>query len=413
MKCIKCGKEIQAEFNNCPYCGQNLQMVPDYSIYDEEDINVIMEETKDISARMNSKPTADKEAGEKERARRTAEQKKKKQLQLTIIAVVTICVALIVIALVAKTTIDNKNNNSYDYQIKQAQSAKIKGDVEQAEEYYLKALLLASEDEDIIEIRLDLAELYLNQKDAENAMKYYKDVLKYDSQNYTAYKALYKLYTEAGDTAAILELKNSATDQKVQNLFSDYAVDAPVVSLEGGTYSETLSITISAKKDYEIYYTLNGENPTKSGIKYTGAIKLEEAGMHTLKVTAKNTLGVYSAIVSNTYVIEYKAPSDPVVTPDGGEFDTETYVTIIVPAGCSAYYIWGEKGNETPTVESTMYVAPIKIPEGRYFLSVIIIDDKTGLESGVYRNIFVYTPAIEQGTEIETETGTEDSAIVE
>ena len=43
-----------------------------------------------------------------------------------------------------------------------------------------------------------------------------------------------------------------------------------------------------------------------------------------------------------------------------------------------------------PTEESTLYVSPIKIPEGRNVLSVIIIDDETELESGIFRAAYEY-----------------------
>lgn len=413
MKCIKCGRETRSEFNKCPYCGENLQMVPDYSIYDEEDINVIMKETTDIKSKTNrvymENEARERERREQERAKRTAEAKKKQQLRLTIISVITICVSLIVLAVVVKTTIDNKNNNSYEYQMKQADSAMFKGDIETAEEYYLRALALSDGN---VEVRLELADLYLQKEDTNQAIKYLKDVLVYDSQNYTAYKMLYQFYSEAGDTAAIIELKNKATDTKVLNLFSDYAVQVPMLSLEGGNYSEDLSITITAKKDVEIYYTLDGTNPTENGQKYTSSIKLESAGMHTIKAVAKNALGVYSTVVSQTYVIEYEAPEDPVVTPNGGEFTEETYVYISVPSGCSAYYVWGS-GNEVPTKDSTLYVSPIKIPEGRRILSVIIIDDKTGLESGIYRNTFEYIAPIPETEIILPEEGVPGNGIIE
>lgn len=413
MKCIKCGKEIKAEFNNCPYCGQNLQMVPDYSIYDEEDINVIIEESNEVQSRNNraniEKEARKKEARDRERARKSAEAKKKQQMKLTILIVAAICTALLAIAIVAKIMIDNNNNNSYDYQMKQADSAMFRGEIDKAEEYYLKALQLSRDD---VDVRLELADLYLQKEDTESAIKYLKEVLTYESQNFTAYKLLFDLYTEAGDTAAIMELKNAATDSKVLNLFSDYAVDAPALSMAGGTYSEELSITISAKKDVEVYYTLNGDNPVDAGQIYKGTIKLEEAGMHTVKAVAKNELGVYSAVVTETYVIEFQAPADPVVTPDGGEFTAETYVYISVPSGCSAYYVWSNT-NEVPTEESTLYVSPIKIPEGRNILSVIIIDDKTGLSSGIYRNVFEYTVETEDTTVEEDTTMEEDTTVGE
>ena len=53
MYCINCGAEIKTEDINCPFCGKILQIVPDYSIYDEDDINVILENTIDIQSNKN------------------------------------------------------------------------------------------------------------------------------------------------------------------------------------------------------------------------------------------------------------------------------------------------------------------------------------------------------------------------
>lgn len=390
MKCIKCGKEIQSEFNNCPYCGENLQMVPEYSIYDEEDINVIIEESKELNPRNNRTYTErdmrNKESREKERAKRAAELKKKQQTQLTIFIVVAICIALLLIAVVAKVVIQNNNNNSYNYQMKQADAAMFKGDYDLAEEHYLKALFIEPND---IEVRLELADLYLKNNETNSAIKYLKEIIDIEDQNYTAFKKLYNIYTDLEDTNAILELKSKAKDNKVVAIFNQYSVQAPTINTEGGTFNTGISITISSKKNLEIYYTLNGDDPITKGKKYTGMIKLENAGMYTLKAVAKNATGSYSDVVSELYVIEFKAPADPVVTPDGGSFTTETYVYITIPENCSVYYVWGE-GDEEPTEQDSMYVKPILIPEGNHFLSVIIIDNKTGLKSGVYRGEFEY-----------------------
>ena len=52
MKCIKCGAEIQPEFKICPYCGTTIQIVPDYSVYDEDNINVIVENVKETAKKV-------------------------------------------------------------------------------------------------------------------------------------------------------------------------------------------------------------------------------------------------------------------------------------------------------------------------------------------------------------------------
>lgn len=392
MKCINCGSEIKAEYKICPYCGSNIQIVPDYSVYDEDDIKIIVENTRTVE----KKPEMTKEQREaRVLAQKKAEEaNKKRKMKITIAIVAICCMLLVIIGVVAKVSIDNKNSNSFEYQMKQADSAMFKGNIDEAEKYYLNALELSKEN---VNVRLELADLYLKKKDTKQAEKYLLEVIAKDSLNYEAYRMLFDIYSDANDTEAILDLKEGVTDNKILSIFSNYSVDTALLSMPGGKYKENMKIAISAKKGIEIYYTLDGSDPRENGIKYKSAIEIKGSGMHTLKVVTKNELGIYSDLVSETYIIEYDAPEDPVVTPNGGTFDTKTYVYISVPSGCSAYYTWDRTD---PTEESEKYSSPILIPEGKNMLSVIIIDNETGLSSGVYRGMFEYTV---ESTEVEDE----------
>lgn len=392
MKCINCGAEIKVEYKVCPYCGANIQIVPDYDFYDEDDINIIVENARPIER----KPEVSKEQREaRVLAQKKAEEAtKNRKMKITIAIVAICCMLLIIIGVVAKVSIDKSNSNSFEYQMKQADSAMFKGNYDEAEEYYLKALSLKEEN---VEVRLELADLYMKKKDTKEAEKYLKEVILKDSQNYEAYRMLFEIYSDADDTDAILALKEGVTDNRILSIFSNYSVDEAVLSTPGGQYKDDIKLSISAKKGIEIYYTLDGSDPRENGTRYKSMIEIKGAGMHTIKVVTKNELGVYGNIVTETYVIKYDAPADPVVTPNGGAFDKQTYVYISVPSGCSAYYTWDRTD---PTEESEKYVSPILIPEGKNMLSVIIINDETGLSSGVYRGMFEYTV---DSTEVEDE----------
>lgn len=385
MKCINCGAEIKSEFNICPYCGKSLQMVPDYSIYDEEDINVIIEGAKDIESQNNKvllKEQKEKKAREEKLAH---EEAKKRKTKMTILIIVISCILLIVLGVVAKVINDNNKSNSYDYQMKQADSAMFKGDMDSAEKYYLKALDLEPED---TAVRLELADLYIKKGNTEEAITLLEKAIVIDPLCTDAYEMLIDIYEEEDNLNAIIELKeNAVKDTKILNLFSDYIVAAPTLSKEGGTYSEKIVLNITSKKGLEIYYTLDGTNPKTNGILYTGKVEISGAGMHTLKVVTQNSLGVYSEVITETYVINYSAPADPVVTPDGGTFEIPTKIYITVPEGCTAYYTWDRS---EPNESSSVYVSPITIPEGYNVLSVIIIDNETGLKSSIYRGVFEY-----------------------
>lgn len=383
MKCINCGGEVKSEYKLCPYCGSNIQIVPDYSIYDEDDINIIVESTKKVEKK--TEITKEQREARVLEQKKAAEAAKQRKMKITIAIVAICCMVLIIIGVIAKVSIDSQNSNSFEYQMKQADEAMFKGNINKAEEYYLKALALSNDNTDV---RLELADLYIKKEDTKQAEKLLKEVIELDNLNYEAYKMLFNIYSEAGDTDAILNLKEGVTDNRILSIFSNYSVDTALLSLAGGKYQENIKLSISAKKGVEILYTLDGSDPREKGIKYKNSIEINGAGMHTIKVVTKNEIGVYSDVVTETYIIEYDAPADPVVTPNGGSFDTKTYVYISVPSGCSAYYTWDRTN---PTNESEKYSSPILIPEGKNMLSVIIIDDETGLSSGVYRGMFEYT----------------------
>lgn len=382
MKCINCGAEIKAEYNNCPYCGKIIQIVPDYNIYDEDDIDLILESTKDIP----SKKEKEKEKT-KPKAQETSPAKKKKNTQekKIIFICILLCVILFSIGIAVKLIVDHNNHNSYEYQMKQGNEAMFREHYDTAEEYYMQALALSPNDS---KVRLKLADIYIKQEDTEKAIELLKEAITLDStENYDAYKKLFDIYEAAQDTDAILELKKNVTSSKVLKLFENYIVTVPSLNLPTGTYSEKIKLSMTADKNVQIFYTLNGKNPISNGTLYTGAIELSDAGMHTVKAVAKNSSGIYSDIITQTYVIRYDAPADPKVSPMGGTFYTPTYIYINVPEGCSAYYTWDRS---TPTIESEKYTAPILIPEGYNILSVVIMDDVTGLSSGVYRDVFEY-----------------------
>lgn len=78
------------------------------------------------------------------------------------------------------------------------------------------------------------------------------------------------------------------------------AVEAPVFSLEGGSYVGTQTVELSAGEGCKIYYTLDGTDPTEESTEYTGPISL--AGTTTVKAIAVLD-GKASMVASQTYTI--------------------------------------------------------------------------------------------------------------
>lgn len=79
-------------------------------------------------------------------------------------------------------------------------------------------------------------------------------------------------------------------------------VASPVISLASGTYTGTQTVTVTCPTPgADIYYTVDGSNPTTASEKMNGAITI--AATSTLKVMANKTGMIQSAVVSAEYTI--------------------------------------------------------------------------------------------------------------
>ena len=173
-----------------------------------------------------------------------------------------------------------------------------------------------------------------------------------------------------------------------------YLKTTPLVSLPSGFYDEGETLSISS--DYDVYYTIDGENPNSNSFKYIHPITLEDASLstnrnsmlqtttpgfltdliekyasinpnyktpstlidkcHVFKVVAVDEFGVSSKIVSNTYFVgfdnkEYYSNTGfiSLVTPPDNLFDDEIGIYVMgnnfsedkfKNAWYSQYYWW-------------------------------------------------------------------------
>ena len=80
------------------------------------------------------------------------------------------------------------------------------------------------------------------------------------------------------------------------------ALEKPTFSVVEGTYKEAKSIELNATEG-DIYYTLDGTEPTASSEKYTTPVVLDECGEHTIKAIAISS-DSESPVASATYTIQ-------------------------------------------------------------------------------------------------------------
>jgi tetratricopeptide (TPR) repeat protein len=379
MKCARCGAQLKEGCLYCSVCGYESKIEPDYTVLEDEYLSSILQEDEDKKKRQNTKTSNTN--------KKTENKKIKRQLLVVVVA----CVLIVTISIVAivKITIQRKNANSYDYQVQQAQAELKEQNYDAALKYYAAALSLQPDD---INVRLSMADIYMEKQDYDAALVLLMEVIASDTNNIEAYRNIIAIYDIRGDYENIVALSEGITDETLLGLFSDYLVSAPILSPAVGEYDEYIEIVPFSVKNYDIYYTLDGSDPTGSKARlYDTAdeILLEKSGTYEIQAVCRNEKGINSDVVSGTYVINVTPPAYPVIEPDGGRIEGEQTVTIKAESNCTIYYTWD---GTDPTTESEHYILPLDIPEGNNILSVLVVNNKTGLDSGIYRTNFIYYP---------------------
>lgn len=376
MKCAKCGAELKKGCLYCSVCGHEAQIVPDYNVLEDDYLRSLLKD-------------GDNSTGNPQKMEPET-QKTKKKKNGHIVLIVLFCLVLIGAAagVTVKLYIDNQNANSYDFQVEMAEKELVDHNYENALGYYKTALALQPDD---IKVREAMADIYTRQKEFDSAIVLYMEILQLDKNNKEAYQNLISIYDEKGDYDSILSLKENTTDDDLLALFNDYEVGEPIISPLGGQYDEYLTAVIYSVAGNDIYYTLDGTVPDKeNGLPYRqGGISLNREGSFEINAICCNEKGIYSDIVTEEYTIQFKKPDLPTVSPDGGLYAEETTVTIAPQEDCTIYYTWD---NTDPTTDSAVYTEPMTVPEGDYILSVIAVNNKTGITSDIYRVNFGYHP---------------------
>jgi hypothetical protein len=161
-----------------------------------------------------------------------------------------------------------------------------------------------------------------------------------------------------------------------------YTIEAstPVFSLAAGTYSTTQSVKISDSiAGATIYYTTNGNTPTTSSTKYTGAISVNKT--ETIEAIAVATGHAPSPVASVTYTFQ---AAKPALSPAPGTYSTKQTVTISDGTpGATIYYT--TNGN-TPTTSSTKYKAGITVSSTETIQAIAVLSgySQSAVASGTY-----------------------------
>lgn len=348
MICPKCGFELKNGQLYCESCGEEIQMVPDfepeieYSI--EQSISTVVQKFHD-----GEEPS--------ENIHEIKENKKKKLL-----IIFCCCFVGLILILSIVGGIIRYQANSFDYQYSRCEKYLAAGNIQKAENYYLRALEI---DMDNTLIRFLKADYYVANGEQDKALNLWKEIVLngYGSteDNVRAYKKVISHYEALGDYQTINSMLLTCTNPEVQNNFQTYLAKPPEFSYVEGNYAEVLPLKLTSNTTGIIYYTMDGSIPDTESEEYVTPLFLE-TGEYVISAFFVNTYGIASDIVTKTYFIDIPIPTAPEVTIYSGEYDSPMMIEVEVPAEHTVYYT---TDGTTPTSGSTPYTGGIPMPIGK------------------------------------------------
>ena len=171
-------------------------------------------------------------------------------------------------------------------------------------------------------------------------------------------------YSSTGRYAVKLTVTNAAgsvSEIKTDYITVDNIAPVPSANLPSGPYNTDLTVNLTAVDDLDsnpqIYYTLDGSDPTTSSILYTGPININSEGTTTLKFIAVDATGNWSPVYNQTYTIDITIPT-VTSNPVGGLFNTTQTISLTTNEPTTIYYT---TDGTTPTTTSNQYTTPINI----------------------------------------------------
>lgn len=151
------------------------------------------------------------------------------------------------------------------------------------------------------------------------------------------------------------------------------AAATPLFSLQGGTYTSAVSVTLTdATNGAAIYYTTNGATPSAASSKYSGPIAVS-------KTTAINAIALASgyansAVASATYTIAPPAATPQFSLQPGAYTGAQSITIADATQGAAIYYT---TGGQAPTSASTKYTGAITIAQSETINAIAVASGYT------------------------------------
>lgn len=175
--------------------------------------------------------------------------------------------------------------------------------------------------------------------------------------------------------AYVTVLQNQSPEELLGNGPEEDAyryIASPEFSVKGGEYGYYLTVELTAGEKDSIYYTTDGSVPDEKSYVYRSPIELSE-GITVIRAVAIGENGSFSEISEETYTLKFGAPDAPIVLPAAGVYTEETYVKILVPDRCVAYYTLD---GSNPEESSELYTGEFLMPSGETTVRAVLQNEQ-------------------------------------
>ncbi|MDR0220834.1 MAG: chitobiase/beta-hexosaminidase C-terminal domain-containing protein [Lachnospiraceae bacterium] len=399
MTCPKCGFELNDEHLICGQCGEEIQIVPDFEPELENSISEAMltvaDEINPDSESVASQQAPDAagvEAPEMpeapgafkqmllEAAELLAETSRKKRG-----AVVTI-LAIVFFSMIIPLSVNAYRSNSVTFQLEQARVYAEAGDYESAMAVMERVAERRSNDINIVFLWTDYCLAGGQSGQAVDILLAAATSPSYTwSETDECYARLVAILDQERDYERIVSVLAATRDEDLIERYGYYFSSPPAFSEESGHFTESLMLWLTAGSAGNIYFTLDGSDPTADSYLYYGPILLP-AGDNYVTAVFANEYGIMSEAVQRSYFIDIPAPAPPQVALTSGRYIRPTRIEVNVPDGCTVYYT---TDGSVPTSESTIFDQPINMPLGTTYYSFVAINSE-GVSSEVVMRTFEY-----------------------
>ncbi|MCH5280168.1 MAG: chitobiase/beta-hexosaminidase C-terminal domain-containing protein [Lachnospiraceae bacterium] len=390
MKCPHCGSDMKPEQVFCEHCGKERLLVPVFEPEIEDSVaesmsTIVQELSPEETAegqtdQLNTEEDGARSADEIETIKNDYEPVEKKHSTRPLIFLVAGVLVMIVLIAVFSVTFSYYTVNSYDYQYQKALEAYEGGRLDEAMDLANRCLELESSS---FEVRMLILHIYQEMGETDQVVERCLAMLQLDPDNQELYEILFSIYIEREDYEKLSSLLTDCPIQAIQDAYREYAATPPEFESPGGIYDSVLYLKLIGVGTGEIFYTLDGEEPSRLSERYRSPIKLV-SGTYVVSAFYENEYGVKSDVVTQTFEIESGISITPEISLESGSYDMPMAIRVTVPDMIEEdYKIYYTTNGTDPTPDSSEYSVAFPMPLGHSEFRFLMLDEANGLESEV------------------------------